>query len=198
MFWHPLLIFFVAGSAAAEEVSYRNLPSNMAVLGDSITEGFFAGSNLDSGLSWTDYLDILGVVTNTPDMDERYGKFRERFGAPGHNWATSSNESDFVFSHYERLKKLNPNIQTFNFAIAGTQASQLSTQVDNLLHLEDERGIVMDYVPIFIGHNDLTSSALEDVPTAESLIENLEFEIRRLLGADGKRSILLMGLMSVN
>ena len=67
--------------------------------------------------------------------------------APAYSWATGDEPG--ILSHYQRLKKLQPNIREFNVAKTGAKMADLARQ------LRLAASYRIDYLTVFIGANDL-------------------------------------------
>lgn len=190
-----LIIVVSVGHLAAEEVSF---PRAMAALGDSISEALFSDFSLEHPPTTSQIMSMLKLAKQAKDQEERRVLFRARYAKPSHSWSTGQDESDFVLSHYERIKDFVPSLQAYNFAVSGSQSKELGSQVSALLDVENEKGIDFDYVTLMIGSNDLRGDSLEELSTPDVFLNNVGSALRRLLDANPDRRVLVVGLPSIH
>lgn len=186
------LVCLLPLSLMADEVS---LPHAMAALGDSMTEGMLTDFSIERPPNLAQVVYIIGGAS---DHDQRFEFFRKHYAKPAHSWAAGNDDTDIVYSHFERLKKLQPQITMQNFAVSGAESKDLSDQVDRLLLSERESGVYFDYVTLMIGANDLGRERVEDFVSPMVYQKNIESQLRRLLDENRDRRILLVGLPPVH
>lgn len=184
-------IFIYESSASAKE-----FPKRMAALGDSISEALLADYSVESGVGTGELLSMLELA-RIEDKEERALAFRQIYASYGKSWSTGSDDSNIVYSHFERLLEGQPNLEAYNFAISGARSSALKFQVDALLEMQEREGELFDYVTIMMGANDLISPSLEKMTPALEYVANLEDALRRILQKNPKAWILLVGLPDI-
>ena len=185
-------IFIKRGDA--EVLSY---PSSVAVMGDSISEGMLTEYSLERPPTLGQWLGALGKIRDALGVDA-LSIVRSLFARAYHSWATGDDATDLVFSHYERLKRLNPDIVAHNFAISGSTSQDLDAQSSELLRVESELGAVTDYLIVLIGANDLNVGTKEEMPGPTHYGFNIESSLRRILSQNARRHVLLVSLPKIH
>lgn len=186
-----LFFLILNNSTQADEIP---LPHAMAALGDSITEGMLTDFSIEQPPNLTQ----LFYLVSASNVQDRVAYFRKYYARPSHSWAAGNDDSDFVYSHFERLKKQNPKIRMKNFSISGSESSELHRQVDELIAAEREEGLVFDYVVLMTGANDMRRENVSDFVSPMVYEQNVESNIRRILDENPQRQILLVGLPQVH
>lgn len=186
-------IFILLTGALQEEPP---LPQAMAVMGDSISEGMFSGFSLEHPPTNGQVLSIFFLAATTSES-RRIEVFRKRYAQPEHSWAGGNDVSDLVTSHLERLRSVNPHIKSYNFAVSGDESKHISAQADRLLQTEREQNVNMNYVTILIGANDFVREKIENVTSPLVFAANLEATLRKLLVANPRRYIYLVGMPDI-
>jgi len=191
---HLVLIIGFVNSIIADEVP---IPSAIAVLGDSISEGMMTDYSLERPPSLFKVASLINSVQSYTGL-ERMNFVRKVFAKKYHSWATGSDSSDYVFSHFERLKTLSPELKGFNFAVSGSKTEDMKTQIDELLETEQKENILIDYILVLFGSNDLKSESVETVVQPPTFASNIEANVKRLLNINPRRNILLVGIPKIH
>lgn len=173
------------------------IPSSMAVLGDSVSEGMLAGFSLEKRPTMAQLAQLYWISTEN-DPIKRRDEYRKNFARKDMSWATGDNSRDLVLSHYERLKELNPDIVAYNFAISGQESFALNEEIELLNQIEMERGAGIDYLLIMIGANDLAAETSLDITAPGAFVRNVENGVRELLDRDPNRSLYFVGLPEIH
>lgn len=196
-----LLILFLMAPHHSVHSENAPIPQAMAVLGDSISEGMMTDFSLERppslGKVFTLMRKIKSAITSG-DSNNEIDYFRYFFARETHSWATGTDNSDYVFSHYERLKKVNPQLVAYNFAVSGSESVEISNQVKKLLKAEQQSGVPIDYVMALFGANDLKAENLEKMVQPKDFGLNMLAGLRQLLDANPYRNVLLVGLPKIH
>ncbi|MDB5038040.1 MAG: plb1 [Bacteriovoracaceae bacterium] len=194
-----VIIFFLLLTpfVYADPVEQVPLPSAMAVLGDSISEGLMSEFSIERAPGLLQVISMIRLVSGLTGID-RINVFRKEYAKSEHSWSTGTDDSDIVFSHLERLQTARPDIKGFNFAISGTETKNLMGQIDKFLEVEDSQNILIDYVTLLIGANDLWGTQLEEIVSPLVYAGHIESALRRLLEKNPNRMILIVGLPHVH
>lgn len=180
--------------AEAQEYS-EPLPYKMAAMGDSMTEGLFARYSFREGISASDVWRIVATYALSRPS-QRIFNIRQRFADHDLSWSTGEGDN-LVFSHAERLREYQPNLQAMNFAESGSTAFDLRYQADRLLDEQDRSGELFDYLTVLVGPNDLLSSRIDQVVTPEVFILQLEEALRPILESRPDLHLLLVGVPEI-
>ncbi|HZC98660.1 MAG TPA: SGNH/GDSL hydrolase family protein [Actinomycetes bacterium] len=83
---------------------------------------------------------------------------------PSHSWATGNSILDSIWSHYERLRALNPAIagRQFNDAVTGARMASGPAQAANAVAQGAQ------YVAVLLGANDLCTSSVATMTPTEA------------------------------
>ena len=191
------VLFVLCALAGLAEAHESRLPRAMGSMGDSISEAILADFSFENGLPTSEMWRMVGLGTIS-NKQARIQAFRDHYAAKGKVWSTGDDEESLVYSHFQRLRELNPHIIAKNFAVAGSESKELSPQVDKLLQYEAEAGIEFDYLTLMIGANDLKQDRVEEIPSALQFIGNIESQLRRILETRNHDTwILLVGLPDI-
>lgn len=177
-------------------VSANGFPKRMAALGDSISEALLADYNIESGVGTGELLSMLELA-RIEDKTERALAFRQLYASYGKSWSTGSDESNIVYSHFERLSESQTNLEAYNFSVSGARSSALEFQVDALLKMQEQEAELFDYITIMMGANDLIAPSLDKMTSPLQYIANVEAALRRILQKNPKAWILLVGLPDI-
>lgn len=180
--------FFVSLSAVNAQLP--ELPHAMASLGDSMTEALMSDFSIEQP---PNLIQVVSLISGA-SLKERIPYFRKHFARPQHSWAAGGDDADIVISHLEHLKKYAPNLTVTNYSVSGAKTSDLADQVDALLQDEYKSSHTYDYITLLMGANDLASVEVDDLVSPITYERNLENQFRRILSADAKRRLLLVGL----
>jgi hypothetical protein len=188
---------FFASVVNAQESERIPLPSAMGVLGDSISEALLSEFSLERPPTFGQMLGMVNAAIRFSGLD-RLNVFRKKYAKHQHSWATGDDESDIVLSHLERLRSLKSGIKGYNFAVSGAVTADLMGQVDDLLFTERTENVILDYLTVLLGANDLSSDSLEGMVSPLAYERNIERSLRRVLKANPHRAVLLVGLPHIH
>ncbi len=95
---------------------------------------------------------------------------------PSNSWSTGGNSFDGVYSHYERIRALNPQVagHQANVAVSGAKADDLASQVTKAVSQQ------ASYVTILIGANDLCTSSTSTMTTTSSFASDVNSALATL------------------
>jgi hypothetical protein len=172
------------------------VPRAMAVLGDSMSEAMLAAYSLESKSDKSKAIDLLWKGQSSRS-DLRLW-LRKYFAKPSLSWATGADREDHVSSHYERLRRLRPDLIATNYAVSGSDSEELVQQVDELLFNESRRSVHYDYITLLMGANDLGNEDNALITSPEAFVQNLERELKRLLDRTSDRRVLIVGLPRIH
>ncbi len=193
------LVAFIGFVLVTVEISRDRppIPQGIAVLGDSISEGMLAEYSLERPPTLRQWLGVLRQLNDSAGLDA-LTIFRKLFAKAWHSWATGDDRSDIVFSHYERLRRLNPDLKNYNFSVSGAKSQELELQVEEFIEAEANSGQSIDYVIVLVGANDLNVAQKEHLMPPMSYGFNVEMGLRRILSRDARRAVLIVSIPKVH
>ncbi len=172
------------------------LPNAVGVMGDSISEAMLVEFSLEHPPTTK---QLIKMMKRTEDSEDKtIENFRHHYAKPHHSWATGDDHTDMVQSHFERIASLKSGVQSYNFSVSGSRVVDLIPQADELLATEARDNVVIDYILILIGANDLKREKIEEVTTPMAYEAGIEAQLRKILTKNPHRSILLVGLPDIH
>jgi len=172
----------------------------MVTIGDSITAGLYAQTDLGENApspAWLAYLSAVAAAAGET-FEEKAAAVHNEFKRFDLSWASGDQPNDVVYSHFERLLQLFPDLEKVDFAHAGDKSRHLFPQTTKLIEEMWDRGYEPVYITFFMGGNDLCAPTVEEVTSLEEYRNNVRQSLSLIMNSTFETKVLVSSIPNVH